>query len=165
MWAWEIPWLAACSLVVAGAALAPRAGERPKVATGLWEIRIMSQMSGAGLPANLPPHETSFRTCATEQTIAESFASAENEQNADCVRSNEKMTSSEVSLDFSCGQEGEKSQGHFSVVFDSDTVAHTTMHMTGNMRGRVIEASSTGTAKWLKSDCGSVVPGHAEMVR
>lgn len=136
--------------------------QHPQIATGLWEIAVTSQMSGAGLPSGMGSHTTKIHSCATRQNIDQMFADAQ-QQRASCVKSNERTTANGMSMDISCSNGA--MTGHVDVVFDSDSSAHSTMHGTMEMRGSTIQIDSSTTAKRLGSDCGSVKPDDPQVVR
>ena len=63
MWASKITIVSVCSLSLTGAALAQSAGERPKIATGLWQTQMTTKR--LGMPANMPVRTVEYRSCVT----------------------------------------------------------------------------------------------------
>lgn len=136
--------------------------EHPQVATGLWEIEVSSHMSGAGIPSGMPVRTTTMHSCATKENVDDMFSSSP-DQRSQCVKSNVQVTARKMSMDISCNNGG--STGHMEVVFDSDSSAHSTMHVTALVQGRTLQMDTSTTAKRISSDCGSVHPGHPQPIR
>ena len=156
MWAVMARKAVVWSVAAAAVAAMAQVASTPKVSSGLWEIQVTSQIMGR-------QHLTKYRSCATPQTIQDTFMSAMQQDQNSCVKSNQKLTSTGFSTDFSCN--GGEMTGHVDVIFDSDTAAHGTMHMTGSSNGYTIQASNSTTANLVSSDCGGVPPGKSVPVR
>ncbi len=136
----------------------------PPVKMGLWESSVTSKMSGEGLPpqmATMGNRITKVHSCYTPESYAKAMAN--NQQQKDCVRSNEVWTPKSWSFDMSC--RSGQSTGHFVMNFDDGENAHGSMQLNMNAGGRAMQMDSTMNMHYLGADCGKVTPDKPEIVK
>ncbi len=125
----------------------------PPMKMGLWDETVVTDMSGANVPAFLAHHTTKLRVCVTPDSWAKGLAAS----NKNCERKNESLTGGHYSADLSCPRQ----TGHIDMNFSGEDTAHGTVQIT--MQGGMTVNSVTDM-HFVSADCGSVTPDKPQMV-
>jgi hypothetical protein len=104
---------------------------------------------------------TKVHSCYTPESYAKAMAN--NQQQRDCTKTNEKWGDGSWSFDLTC-RSGTAS-GHFEITFDDKENAHGSMHMNMNAAGHSVQSESTMKMHYLGPDCGKVSPDKPEIVQ
>ena len=123
----------------------------PPIKMGLWESTINSGM-GASLKA---------RVCVTPESYQSAFA----RMPAGCTISNQQRTHTHASADIECTLNNSHSTGHFDVDFPDPETSHSTVVVNMTIQGQAMPMTIKTDAKFIGSDCGSVVPGKPQIIK
>jgi hypothetical protein len=153
-------------LVLLAVSSAGAAGQavHPNVTPGLWESTTTTKVTGDMPPAvaSAMTRTVTSRSCVTEQGLAQDLARSQMQRQGQCTLSNTQMASEKYTTDIACGT---AMTGHMEMWFDSASSAHWTTQMATNMAGHTMQMESSAQSKLISGDCGSLEPGHSQVVQ
>jgi hypothetical protein len=97
-----------------------------------------------------------MRFCVTPESYQKTIAG----KRAGCTRANEVWTSKSFKFDDSCPN----LKAHTEVFFDGPEGYHLVQQGSMERSGNTTQIKSSGTAHFVAADCGTLVPGRAEVV-
>ena len=175
-------WTIAGAFVTAlGLALLAGAAEPVKlnIKTGLWEVSLQTQFSGASPFASekldkMPPEQRArfeaamqasmanaakpklAKHCLTPEKLARGLDPEHRADDETCQQKIVKNTSSELQITKTCVTEaGNNVMDQHFVMSGSDTVSGT-IHAVRTVNGQTSNVNSNLQGKWLSADCGNV---------
>jgi len=127
-------------------------GQTLPIKEGLWENTVLDD-DGSVLTRSLD--------CVTQKSIAEMIIKAN--KHPGCTVTGQNITSHSITVDISCTRPHIQTSAHsvLELLDSAHTRGTTTLKMSIN--GKSNETTKKSTARFVKSDCGSIKPGNPQI--
>src|SRR5690606_21865126 len=96
----------------------------------------------------------SFKTCLTQAEAERGDFSLS--ENSECEQTNKSTSGGVTTMNFSCNDGGNQSQG--TIILHSDTRYSGESETTMDFQGKPEKMTATHEGEWLGGDCGDIKP-------
>ena len=127
-------------------------GQTLPIKEGLWENTIVNDDGSANMRS---------LSCVTQKHSAEMMVKANTRPG--CTVASENITSHSITVDVSCSRPDVQVNAHSVLELIDPEHGRTTTTMKMTINGKSNESTTKSTGRFVKSDCGKIKPGDAEI--